>query len=344
MNLSHGPKHSYEYKTLPRLTGKSTQVIVTEYDLPNPMIQPHDVILDNNGTVWYSDFGQMFLGKMDPKTGKVTQYPIPLSKPNFPVGTLNLEIDKAGNLWVGVMYQASIVKFDPKTEKFQQWVMPKEWQTDNAQTGHLAVGATHLDNKVWIKNSDQSHILRLDVSTGQFEDLGNQTDPTTGRRLGTYGIHSDSKNNIYLLDYNNNGIGKIDAKTKAYTLYKTPTPMSRPRRGRVDGEDRLWFAEYGSDGIGMLDTKSGEIKEWQVPTKWSAPYDAIADKYGYAWAGSMLTDRIARFDIKTGQTVESPLPRSTNIRRVYVDERTNPGALWVGNNHGASIVKVEPLN
>jgi streptogramin lyase len=344
VNLSHGDKRAYDFKTLPRLTGKSTQVIVTEYDLPNKFIQPHDVILDDKGMVWYSDFGQMFLGKMDPKTGKVTQYPIPVSKPDFPVGTLNLEMDRSGNLWVGVMYQASIVKFDPKTEKFQQWTMPKEWQTDNAQTGHLAVGATHLDNKVWIKNSDQSHILRLDVSTGKFEDFGNQQDPTTGRKLGTYGIHSDSKNNIYLLDFSNNGIGKIDGKTKAYTLYKTPTAMSRPRRGRVDAEDRLWFAEYGADAIGMLDTKTGEMKEWKVPTKWSAPYDAAVDKYGYAWTGSMLTDHVARLNIKTGEMVEYPLPRSTNIRRVYIDERTNPGVLWVGNNHGASIVKVEPLN
>jgi len=32
------------------------------------LIQPHDVVLDRAGNVWYSDFGQMFLGKMDPKT------------------------------------------------------------------------------------------------------------------------------------------------------------------------------------------------------------------------------------------------------------------------------------
>jgi streptogramin lyase len=35
-------------------------------------------MLDRAGNVWYSDFGQMFLGKMDPKTGQVTQYPIPV--------------------------------------------------------------------------------------------------------------------------------------------------------------------------------------------------------------------------------------------------------------------------
>jgi hypothetical protein len=38
------------------------------------------------------------------------------------------------------------------------------------------------------------------------------------------------------------------------------------------------------------------------------------------------------------------LPRPTNIRRVYVDDSKNPATLWVGSNHGASIVKVEPLD
>jgi streptogramin lyase len=344
VNLSQSEERSYKLKTLPRLSGKSTQVVITEYDLPNAMIQPHDVILDAQGMVWYSDFGQMFLGKMDPKTGKVTQYPIPETKKNWPTGTLDLEADKQGNIWIGVMYQASIAKFDPKTEKFQQWSVPKEWQTDAAQTGHLAVGATQVDNKVWIKNSDATNIYRLDVTTGKMEDLGNQTDPTTGRKVGTYGIHSDSKNNVYLLDFSANNLVRIDAKTKALKFYKTPTPMSRPRRGRVDAQDRLWFAEYGGNAIGMLDPASGDIKEWKVPTPWSAPYDAVVDKNGNAWTGSMLTDRIARLDVKTGQYTEYPLPRSSNIRRVFVDDKSNPGTLWVGNNHGASIIKVEPLN
>jgi hypothetical protein len=94
VNLSQTETRQWPLKTLPRLKGKSTQVVVTEYDLPNQYIQPHDVILDQDGTVWYSDFGQQFLGKMDAKTGKVTQYPIPVLKPGFSTGTLDLEADK----------------------------------------------------------------------------------------------------------------------------------------------------------------------------------------------------------------------------------------------------------
>ena len=58
----------------------------------------------------------------------------------------------------------------------------------------------------------------------------------------------------------------------------------------------------------------------------------------------MTTDRVARLNTRTGEFVEFLLPRSTNIRRVFVDNSANPPVLWVGNNHGASIVKVEPLD
>jgi virginiamycin B lyase len=344
VNLSHQDAWSWPLKTLPRLTGKSTRVIITEYDLPNKLIEPHDVVLDHEGNVWYSDFGQMFVGEMNPKTGKVTQYPIPVVKPGFSLGTLDLEIDKNDNPWVGVMYQSAIARLDRKTGKFETWSTPKEWDTDAGQLGHLAVEGTPTDDKVWIKNSDGGHIYRLDLATNKFEDLGSQKDPRTGKRIGTYGIHSDAENNLYLLDFAAGNIVRIDAKTKEPTVFLTPTPNSHPRRGRVDDQGRLWFAEYYGDAIGMLDPETGKIQEWKVPTPWSAPYDALADKNGNAWTGSMNTDRVARLDTKTGQYTEYPLPRPTNIRRVYVDDSKNPGTLWVGSNHGASIVKVEPLD
>ena len=344
INLSQQDAWKWPLKTLPRLTGKSTHVIITEYDLPNKLIEPHDVVLDHEGNVWYSDFGQMFIGEMDPKSGQVTQYPIPQTKPGYSLGTLDLEIDKDDNPWIGLMYQSAIAKFDRKTQKFEEWSTPKEWDTDAGQLGHLAVEGTPVDDKVWIKNSDGGHIYRLDLASNKFEDLGAPKDPHTGKRIGTYGIHADAENNLYLLDFSAGNIVRLDAKTKEPTVYLTPTPNSHPRRGRVDDQGRLWFAEYFGNAIGMLDPETGKIQEWKVPTPWSSPYDAVADKNGNAWTASMNTDRVARLDVKSGQYIEYPLPRPTNIRRVFVDDAKNPGTLWIGSNHGASIVKVEPLD
>jgi streptogramin lyase len=344
INLSRQDTWNWPLKTLPRLTGRSTHVIITEFDLPSKLIEPHDVVLDHEGNVWYSDFGEMYLGEMDPKTGKVTQHVIPVVKPGYSLGTLDLEIDKNDEPWIGLMYQSAIAEFDRKAKSFKIWSTPKAWDSDAGQLGHLAVEGTPTDDKIWIKNSAGGHIYRLDLASNAFQDLGSPKDPRTGRRIGTYGIYSDAQNNLYLLDFAAGNIVRIDAKTEKQTVYLTPTPDSHPRRGRIDDKGRLWFAEYFGNSIGMLDPETGKIEEWKVPTPWSSPYDAVYDKNEDAWTGSMNTDRVARLDVKTGQYIEYPLPRPTNIRRVFVDDSKNPGTLWIGSNHGASIVKVEPLD
>jgi streptogramin lyase len=58
----------------------------------------------------------------------------------------------------------------------------------------------------------------------------------------------------------------------------------------------------------------------------------------------MLNDRVVRLDPKTDEIVEYLLPRSTNIRRVFVEDTGARPVLWIGNNHGAAIIRVEPLD
>ena len=128
------------------------------------------------------------------------------------------------------------------------------------------------------------------------------------------------------------------------TLYPTPTPRSRPRRGRLDDLGRIWFAEFAGERVGMFDTKTERFKEWQVPGRFFAPYDVAHDKLGNIWTGGMNADRILRISTESGEVTEYPLPRPTNIRRVFVDNTTSPPTFWVGSNHGASIIKLEPLD
>ena len=110
----------------------------------------------------------------------------------------------------------------------------------------------------------------------------------------------------------------------------------------MDSQDRLWFAEFRGNKIGMFDTKTEQFQEWTAPTPWTNPYDAVLDKDGNAWTGGMSNDRVVRVNTKTGEVTEYLLPRTTNIRRLNVDNSTNPPTFWVGNNLGATIIKLEP--
>jgi virginiamycin B lyase len=342
INLSSSATWAFPLKTLPRPKGQATRVIITEYDLPRPTIEPHDVIVDADGMAWYSNFGEQTLGKLDPKTGKHTEYSVPEPKKGSPTGALSVRFDKDQNLWLGMMYQASIAKFDKKTETFQVWNIPSELNKANTQINMTSPMHTGVDGKVWAQNNGFAGVHRVDLKSGKWETWDPFKESPRGHNI--YDVIADSQNNAYFTDIGKEHIGRIDAKTGKLTMYETPTKGSGPRRGMMDAQDRLWFGEYRGNKIAMFDTKSEKFQEWAVPTPWSNPYDVAVDKNAEAWTGSMLNDRITRLNTKTGQFTEYLLPRSTNVRRVFVDNSTTPVTFWVGSNHGASIIKLEPLD
>ena len=340
INLSQVPRWEYELKTQPRVTGRGTHVVITEYDLPRPTIEPHDVLFAD-GYAWYTNFGEEYIGRLDPRTGQHKEYPLPELKQGFPTGSLDLKRDHDGTLWFGMMYQGALAKFDPKSEKFQIFPVAQERNRDDTQLNMLTMNYG-VDGKMWTNDAGPSTILRLDVTSGKYESF----DPLAmlpGGRAGKsiYDIAADSQNNLYMTEFQSNYIVRLDAKSGSVTYYQAPTALSRNRRGNMDDQDRFWFAEYRGNKIGMFDTRQERFSEWPLP-RLTQPYDVIWDKNAELWTSGMTTDRVVRLDPKTGQSIEYPLARDTNMRHMFVDNATTPVTFWVGSNHGASIVRVEP--
>ena len=339
INLSSSPHWNYTFKTHERPKGKATKVVYTEYDLPQRTRQPHDVIVDSEGLAWYASFGEQILGKVDSKTGKVTEYEVPLLKSRMPTGSLAVRFDEDENIWLGMQFQGGVAKFDKKTEKFQTWSLPPELNGDYVQVNQVSPEHHKVDGKVWLQDAGTYRVLRLDVKMGKFEVF----EPYQIPRPNIYDVVSDAQNNAYFTVFGRENIGRIDAKTGKIALFQTPSRASAPRRGMMDSQGRLWFGENRANRIGMFDTAIQRFQEWSAPTPESWPYDATADKNGEVWSGGEFSDRVLRLNPKTGEILEYLLPRFTNIRRVFVDNSTTPVTFWVGNNHGASIVKLEPL-
>ena len=340
INLSESEHWAYSFKTLSRPKGRATKVIYTEYDLPKKTRQPHDVIVDSQGMAWYASFGEQILGKLDPKSGKVTDYEVPLLKPKLPTGSLAIRFDEDENIWLGMQFQGGVAKFDKKSEKFQTWSLPSELNGDHVQINQVSPEHHKVDGKVWLQDAGTYTVLRLDEKSGKYEVF----EPFKIPRPNIYDVISDAQNNVYFTVFGRGDIGHIDAKTGKITTYPTPTPASAPRRGMIDSQGRLWFGENSANRIGMFDTRTERFQEWLAPNAESWPYDVTADKNGEAWSGDEFSDRVLRLNPETGEIVEYLLPRFTNVRRVFVDNSTKPVTFWVGNNHSASIIKLEPLD
>jgi virginiamycin B lyase len=349
INLSSGETWPYKLKTQPRPTGKSTRAIVTTYDLPESAA-PHDTLLDKAGNVWFSDFQHHVISKLDPKTGKVTRYPVPISKPGFPTGALMITMDGDGNIWEAMMGQAQIAKLDPRTEKVSIYLAP-DW--NKADTRFTMIDALHskVDGKLWTKTNggpEPDHANKLyqfDIATEKFHEV---LPPAGKRDIAAYGLVTDLDNNVYGLDNNpdQRQIWRTNAKTGETTYIDLPLGVGGARRGHIDSHNRLWFSRFHANSYAMYDPETGHVTQWEVPVAFAGAYDVQFDEAGYAWGADMSTDLVQRLNVETGEWSSYLLPTSINTRHIDVQKSSNPNILssmWTEGQQTSKIVHIEPL-
>ena len=333
-NMSARPDGTwpFELKTMPRVTGRSTRVIITEYDLPRRAAQPHDAAVAPDGMVWYTDVGNPYLGRLDPRTGEIEEWriPDPSGPRRGPGNTFDIKFDPGGNPIVGS--SLGMLRFNKNTEDFTVW--------GDMPGGMVAISPNGI---VWSKDQGNYTMHRLDPKTGEIKVFPYPE----ARPMRFYGIEADSRGNLYGASLQLAMIGELNGETGEWNLYPTPTPDSGSRRGDIDSQDRFWFAEYYVGKIGMFDTRTKQFREWDIPpTPWSGPYDVVVDKNGEVWASGEFTDNLFRLNPATGEVTTYPVSSKPymQVQRVDVDNSTNPVTVWLGENHLARIAKVEPLD
>jgi streptogramin lyase len=332
------------FKQRPRpIDAASSNLVVTEYALPRGgarelymlrgdrrFVWPHDVIM-NDRYAYYTDHFSYVLGRIDLKNGdgREIAFAPPQGAGRLPGGgdgrpgqpgggAHELQFDSQGNVIIGM--DNGTVKYDPETGKFAGW-----------SAGQAMFGLDRNDN-VWF--------LRKNGELAKIDTHNDALSPTAfviPKNQGIYDVDTDSKGRTDIYIWNEGKIGVFDPKTVEYVEYKTPTPMSGPRRGQIDGQDRLWAAEFYSGQLMMLDPDKKVIKEYPlVPgTKpytapFAEPYSASADdKNQIVWTHDFSSDRLYRIDMNTGQSTEYMTPSNYEVRDLKVDTTAERPTVWV---------------
>jgi len=350
INLHGRDVWPFELKTLPRPKGEDTQVIMTTYDLPRPEAAPHDEVFDADGNVWYSDFNSQYFGVLNPKTGAVKEYAVPLRRPNgVAQGGLQVEFDPEGKLWFANMEQIQLIRFDPKTEKMDIFELPvAEEDADDAHTTMIDASRMHLDGNLWLNVAGGGEkggegAWRLHVPTGTFTHVKY---PAGSPETRAYDNVVDNENNLWGFHMRNHNMWTTDVKTLESEWFPFPDDRAGCRRGHMDDQERVWCADWVGNGLVMFNTKTRKFEgNWTMPTPWTRPYDAQYDDKQYVWAGGMDNDLIVRLDPETGKLNQYLLPHRTNIRHVEVwkGEPDELSSFWVGDQHGGTLTHIEAL-
>src|SRR5215469_17333333 len=99
----------------------SLNVSIQEWPVPSKGGHPHDPAVGADGALWFTEQMVNKIGRLDPKTGAIQEYPLPESKNAGPHG---LVADKDGNIWFTANFGGYIGKLDPNTGKVTEYKMP----------------------------------------------------------------------------------------------------------------------------------------------------------------------------------------------------------------------------
>ena len=324
-------------RVFPRPRGESTRVVVTEYELPQQLLALHDAASDAQGNIWFTSHKTRYVGKLDPKTGIVTEYTIPLTPGAMP-GTHHAIIDKSGIAWISENWAHQLNRLDPKTGQVTQWRIESKIPINAPSFGNFAMTP---DGFVW------------DSRGGQVRKISSET----GKIVQEYPLQADSSYDS-LISYDGKhwaGSGPanwgntaeiMDIQTGKWLNLNTGAHMATAKRGGFDPFGNAWWG--GADGALIeLDAKASRIEEYWPPTAphpYTDFYEAMPDKNGEVWAGVLHGRQMVRLDPKTGRWASYQMPEPFSYdRRTYIDASTHPVTVWYVDYNGY-LVRVQPLD
>ena len=285
----------------PTLVHGDTSIKITEWIVPSLGQRSRDPVEAPDGSIWWTGMWASLAGRLDPQTGKMTEFPLPpTARPHTIVPAAD------GNIWYTGNGNATVGKLDPKTGKVT------EYQTQ-ARDPHTA--AFHPDGRLYFTAQGAGMLGRLHPETGELTEIQTESRP--------YGMQVAANGTIWVAYNGTNKLGALDPETMEVRYYEVPNDASRIRRLGLTSDGMVWYGNSTQGRIGRLNPKTGEIKEWASPSgPESHPYAlAVVDDVIWYNESGMRPDTLVRFDPKTEQFQSWAIPSGAGIiRNMWVTE------------------------
>lgn len=331
-------------QAFPRLTGASNQVIVTEYELPHSLQSIHDVYGDSHGNIWYTNHYNRYVGRLDSRTGVVTEYQIPLTEGALP-GTHHVYVDKTGSVLISEPWAHKLLKWSPKTEQFTEVAVETTAELNNTGLGNFAVTPDGylLTSSNSLLGGDHG-IQKIDPNTGKIVKEW----PIKARFSYDDAISYDGK--FFAggapVGTEQNSAELLNLRTGEMLNLDTGAHPSSGRRGGFDPYGNAWFA--GENGtLVEVDSKAKRMREFWPPTPprpYTDFYSAMPDKNGDVWVGELHGRGILRFSPQRERWTEYVLPEPYAVTRdIWVDNSTTPVTVWYPDFSTGRIVRIQPF-
>jgi virginiamycin B lyase len=269
---------------------------------------PHDVAPTADGQVWFTAQGAGELGRLDPRSGRVTR--VPLGPGSAPHGVI---VGPDGAAWVTDGGLNAIVRVDPRSLAVRRFPLPPSRAGANLNTATF-----DRAGRLWF--TGQSGIYgRLIPRTGRLRVFDAPRGP------GPYGIATTRGGAVWYASLAGSHIARIDTRTGRARVVEPPTAGQGARRIWPDSHGRLWVSEWNAGRLGVYDPRMRRWGEWRLPGSQPQPYAVYVDEEDLVWVTDFGANALVRFDPARSRFERFPLAReSANVRQLLGRE----GEVW----------------
>jgi virginiamycin B lyase len=138
-----------------------------------------------DGSVWFAEDEADLMARVDPVTGKVDEYKIPVQGHAYP---RRLAADGNGDLWVALWRAGKLLKVDHKTKEMTVYTPP------TSTSGSYSIVVDKKNGYVWMSGQQADVMDRFDPKTGEWVEFPLPEAESDGRRID---IDPTNPNRIY---------------------------------------------------------------------------------------------------------------------------------------------------
>jgi virginiamycin B lyase len=298
---------------------------VVHYRLPRGDVQLHDVAVAPDGPVWYAEMLNSCIGKLDPRTGRVSEYSTASAGAN-PHG---ITVDSAGIVWYAATQHGRIGRIDPATGRSREIPLPPEihsvhtvlvhagqvwftgsqdWGTLDPNSGkariyeHRYLLVTASDGATWIGLAPTDPLIRFPVAA------------------------VPPKRWLAMPDTRATGGGGAPDQ---WLWWHLPDTRARPSLIATDARGRIWYNDRDRSMIGVLDPVSVQAREYPTRSPRAFVDDLAVGPDGLIWFYEVRTSSLVGLDPAAGtyESVEIGVP---DVRVIHMSTDRWRGPVWLG--------------
>ncbi len=262
----------YTDRSIPNRVGRvnPTTGEIQDYVLPDPEGDPHGITTTPDGDVWWAETRGFHLGRIDPRTGEMTRYPMDSSGQAQGRGNTP-DADSQGNVYYTAIAGSLIGKWDAQTGT------TRVWPTPTAYAGAYGMSVDR-DDKVWFAEYRRCKVAMFDPETEEFTEYESPSAPCTIRRPGI-----DRDGNVWYGAFSKGMLGKIDPNTGQISEWTLPMENSSPYDAVGAPDGNIWVSDGGQGGtLIRFDPQTEQFTYYPTPQYTDMPKIRIT-REGNIW-------------------------------------------------------------